>query len=269
MGRTKKKFYAVVRGRNPGIYTEWFGDNGAEVQVNGFSGPVFKGFRTLAEAKTWMENVSNKPIAKKSQFKKKETSDKKPKKVKSSLRRPRKFSRKMLSNPDIVIYTDGGCINNPGPGGYGAVIISDGRKIEITGGFRKTTNNRMELMACIEAIENVEPDKTIALYSDSKYVVYGITKGWAKRWRKNNWMRTKEEPAKNSDLWKRLLSLSEQRIIDFTWVKGHANNKLNERCDYLAKKASSKKNSPPDKEFEAYYYNRQTESSQGQAPSTS
>lgn len=151
----------------------------------------------------------------------------------------------------ITIYTDGGSINNPGPGGYGAIIIEDDRRREITGGFRLTTNNRMELMAGIAALRALESrDRPITLYSDSSYVVNGISKGWAANWRRRNWIKTDGKPAVNPDLWKELLDLVADLDITFTWVRGHAGNPLNERCDEMAVAAARQDNLPVDTGYE-------------------
>ncbi len=153
-------------------------------------------------------------------------------------------------NEDIIIYTDGGAENNPGPGGYAAVIIKHGQKYEISGGFKFTTNNRMELTACIESLKSLEKKASVILFCDSKYVVDGITKGWAKKWRKNSWMRNKTEPALNPDLWEKLLNLCEKHDVQFKWVKGHAGVKENERCDFLVQQAMRGRNLQTDSEYE-------------------
>ncbi|MCL2702682.1 MAG: ribonuclease HI [Defluviitaleaceae bacterium] len=137
----------------------------------------------------------------------------------------------------IDIYTDGACSGNPGPGGYGAVLLYKTAKKEINGGFTLTTNNRMELLAAITALELLKEPCEINLYSDSRYLVDGITKGWALRWRQNGWMRNNKEKALNSDLWERLLTLLSQHSARLIWVKGHASNELNNRCDELARAA--------------------------------
>jgi ribonuclease HI len=138
---------------------------------------------------------------------------------------------------EVTLYTDGGCKRNPGPGGYGAVIIDHGKRRELSGGFRLTTNNRMELTACIVALQALAEPAAIVLHSDSRYVVNGIEKGWAKKWRSNGWMRTPEEPALNADLWSKLLEECARHRVRFVWVRGHAGNQENERCDRLASEA--------------------------------
>ena len=246
MSKNKKKFYAVARGQKPGVYTEWFGENGAEVQVREFSGARYKKFSTLAEAQEFLRDfggpghgaaVSNgtlKPAAPERL------------KTKSGNSAERIEAGEALGEGKMVIYTDGGCLNNPGPGGYGAVLLQKSTandeiiRKELSGGFRLTTNNRMELTACIEALKTLKQERcSVILFSDSQYVVNGITRGWAKRWRRKGWMRTKDNAAENPDLWAKLLDLCEKHEVEFYWVKGHAGNPENERCDELATQAAN------------------------------
>lgn len=138
-----------------------------------------------------------------------------------------------MSN-DVSIYTDGACSGNPGPGGWGAVLVSGTSEKEICGGDENTTNNRMELLAVISALDALKRPCNVKLYTDSKYIVDAITKGWAKKWQKNNWMRNSKDKAMNPDLWERLLALLQTHSVEFIWVKGHAGHKYNERCDQLA-----------------------------------
>jgi len=210
----KKRYYAVVKGRNPGIYTEWKGQNGAQAQIIRFSGSVYKGFETEREAEEFMNQ--------------------------QSIEQPdiQETEAAGLKEGKIIIYTDGACINNPGPGGYGVVIKNGKKTEELSGGYRMTTNNRMELMACIVGLSALKKPLSVILFSDSKYVVDGISKGWAKRWQSNGWMRTKTEPAVNPDLWEQLLKLCGKHDVRFQWVRGHAGNEGNERCDELASKAA-------------------------------
>lgn len=137
----------------------------------------------------------------------------------------------------VTIYTDGACSYNPGPGGYGAVIIYNGKELELSQGYKKTTNNRMEIMGVIAALQALKAPCDVALYSDSKYVVDAIEKGWAVKWKKNNWMRNKNEKALNVDLWIMLLDLLDRHNVKFHWVKGHSSNALNNKCDELARKS--------------------------------
>ena len=134
----------------------------------------------------------------------------------------------------IEIYTDGACSGNPGPGGWGAVLRYNGRKKEISGGEAQTTNNRMELTAVIEALECLKEPCAVELYSDSKYVIDALSKGWAVSWRKKGWIKSDKKPALNVDLWERLLKLTEAHEMHYHWVKGHADNEYNNRCDTLA-----------------------------------
>ena len=151
----------------------------------------------------------------------------------------------------VVIYTDGACSGNPGPGGYGVLLKSGEHRKELSAGFRRTTNNRMELLAVIEGLKALKRSCTVELYSDSKYVVDAINLGWAKRWQANNWKRNKKEKAQNIDLWEQLLPLLEKHTVTLHWVKGHANDKDNHRVDRLAVEASRGPNLLPDAGFEA------------------
>ncbi len=134
----------------------------------------------------------------------------------------------------IEIYTDGACSGNPGPGGWGAVLRFNGREKELSGGAAQTTNNRMELTAVIAALECLKEPCEIDLYSDSKYVIDALSLGWARSWRAKGWKKADKKPALNIDLWERLLELTEQNQMHYHWVKGHADNEYNNRCDALA-----------------------------------
>lgn len=138
----------------------------------------------------------------------------------------------------VEIFTDGACKGNPGPGGWGAILRYNGTEKELSGGFAETTNNRMELTAVIEALSALKEPCDIILYTDSQYVCNAITKGWAKKWQQNNWMRTKKEPALNKDLWEKLLLVLDKHNIKFVWVRGHNGHPENERCDRLAVNAA-------------------------------
>ncbi|NLK37706.1 MAG: ribonuclease HI [Epulopiscium sp.] len=138
---------------------------------------------------------------------------------------------------NVIIYTDGACSGNPGKGGYGVVLLYGSARKELSGGFYETTNNRMEVLAVIKGLEALKEPCNVVLYSDSKYVVDAIEKGWAEKWKKNNWYRNKSEKASNVDLWERLLALLQKHTVRLQWVKGHADNPENERCDELARQA--------------------------------
>lgn len=134
----------------------------------------------------------------------------------------------------VTLYTDGACSGNPGPGGWGAILSYNGVEKELSGGNANTTNNRMELLAVISGLEALKEPCRVELYSDSKYVIDGLSKGWAASWRKNNWKKADKKPALNPDLWERLLDLVEKHQLSYHWVKGHADNPYNNRCDQLA-----------------------------------
>jgi ribonuclease HI len=138
----------------------------------------------------------------------------------------------------VIIYTDGACIGNPGPGGYGVVMKYGDKRKELSGGFRRTTNNRMELMAAIVSLEALKENCHVMLYSDSRYVVESFSSGAAERWRANGWMRDRKNPALNVDLWDRLLHAAERHRVEMIWVQGHAGERENERCDQLSVQAA-------------------------------
>ena len=210
----KKKFYAVAVGRECGIFTDWAT---AEKQVKGFPAAKFKSFPSEKQAEEWLEN----PVY----ASKKRSTEKKNK--------PEDLYR--AEPGEIIIFTDGGALNNPGPGGYGVVVVADGTMRELSGGFRLTTNNRMEMMAAIVALTEVQGcDKRIKLFSDSSYLVNGITKGWVQKWQTNGWKKSDGMAVLNIDLWTQLIELKKNLDVTFCWVKGHAGNEGNERCDRLA-----------------------------------
>jgi len=222
-----KKYYAIVSGRKPGIYDNW---PAAQAQVAGYRGAKFKGFPTREEAEAWMKN----PIYAQSAGKKSRPAG-------------QPAAETAPKDGEVTIYTDGGARFNPGPGGYGIVQIYNGERKELSGGYKLTTNNRMELMGCIVALrELVHRDKPITLYSDSSYVVNGIVMGWAKGWRKRGWVKADKQPAVNPDLWAELLDLIEELDITFKWVKGHAGHPMNERCDELAVASARQEDLPVD-----------------------
>ncbi|MBO4770767.1 MAG: ribonuclease HI [Clostridia bacterium] len=141
---------------------------------------------------------------------------------------------------NVEIFCDGACSGNPGPGGYGAILRYRKYEKEISGAEPETTNNRMELMGAIAALECLTEPCIVRLVSDSKYLVDSINQGWAKAWKRNNWTKPDRKPALNADLWGRLLELLEVHTVTFIWIKGHAGHPENERCDRLAVEAYSK-----------------------------
>ncbi|NLN59748.1 MAG: ribonuclease HI [Deltaproteobacteria bacterium] len=220
MAGKPKKYYAVARGGKAGVYDAWFGPTGAEAQVRGFAGAVYRGFFTRDEAERWLQEQ-----APDSSFSVEDVP-------------AMTGERGDFPSETVHIYTDGSCRKNPGPGGYCAIIDAGDRRTELSGGYRLTTNNRMELMACIAGLKSLEEPSDVIVHSDSRYVVDGMTKGWAEKWRSRNWMRTKTQAAENADLWSCLLSLCDRHRVAFVWVRGHAGHRENERCDQLATKAA-------------------------------
>ena len=140
----------------------------------------------------------------------------------------------------VTIYTDGACSGNPGPGGWGAILSYNGIEKELSGGDAHTTNNRMELLAVISALECLKESCIVELYSDSRYVIDGLQKGWAKGWQKRGWIKSDKKPALNVDLWEEILDLLKTHDVHLHWVKGHAENEKNNRCDQLAVAESKK-----------------------------
>lgn len=134
----------------------------------------------------------------------------------------------------VTLYTDGACSGNPGPGGWGAILSFQGIEKEMSGGENNTTNNRMELTAVIRGLQALKEPCIVELYSDSKYVIDALEKGWAWGWRKRNWVKSDKKPALNPDLWAELLDLTQIHELHYHWVKGHAENAYNNRCDELA-----------------------------------
>lgn len=220
------KFYAVARGRKTGIFTSW---PEAERQVKGFAGARFKSFKTKQEALAFLKDPSYKTSGAASKTKKTGQSQ---------------TAKQDYPENAVMVYTDGGAIGNPGPGGYG-VAFETGETY--CGGFNLTTNNRMELLAVITALETLQGEtRPICLHSDSRYVVNGVTKNWAKSWQRRGWKKSDGSPAMNSDLWQRLLALLEGLDVRFFWVKGHAGNPLNEKCDQLANSTARTSGLPDD-----------------------
>ena len=185
--------------------------------MKGFAGAKYKSFATEEEAKAWLLQPEY------------------GKKLSSNCSRPAAQPPPPLRPGAICVCTDGGCSNNPGPGGYGIVIDDDGERREKSGGYRHTTNNRMEMMAAIIALESLRScTRAIDLYSDSSSLVNGINKGWAEKWRRNLWRKADGGPVQNIDLWQRLLAMVDILDVRFHWLKGHAGHEGNERCDQLA-----------------------------------
>ena len=216
-----KKYYAVKRGRKTGIFTVW-ADCAAQVQ--GFQGAVYKGFMTEDEACSWLDGTA----------------------VSAASPAGRKSAPPEPDEPadaDYIIHTDGSCLRNPGgAGGWAAVIetAATGAVAEHSGGAVETTNNRMELTAALMAVTAVPAGARIALYTDSQYLKNAFTKFWLPAWKKRGWRKADGAPVLNQDLWMELDAAFAERHVRFHWVKGHAGNPRNERCDELARSEAEK-----------------------------
>ena len=214
-----KKFYAVKRGRKTGLFTVW-----AEcaAQVKGFQGAVYKGFMTEEEARAWLGGAD------------------------ARTEQPRvaaEMAEPSAPDADYIIHTDGSCLRNPGgAGGWAAVIetAATGAVEEKSGGVPETTNNRMELTAALMALSAVPEEARVALYTDSQYLKNAFTKFWLPAWKKRGWKKADGEPVLNQDLWVQLDAAFAARQVQFHWVKGHAGNPRNERCDALARAEAEK-----------------------------
>ena len=209
-----KKFYAVKRGRKTGLYTVW-----AEcaAQVKGFQGAVYKGFMTEDEARAWLGGADART---------------------EQPRAAAEMAAPSAPDADYIIHTDGSCLRNPGgAGGWAAVIetAATGAVEEKSGGDPETTNNRMELTAALMALSAVPEGARVALYTDSQYLKNAFTKFWLPAWKKRGWKKADGEPVLNQDLWVQLDAAFATRQVQFHWVKGHAGNPRNERCDALAR----------------------------------
>lgn len=214
-----KKFYAVKRGRKTGLFTVW-----AEcaAQVKGFQGAVYKGFMTEDEARAWLGGADART---------------------EQPRAAAEMAAPSAPDADYIIHTDGSCLRNPGgAGGWAAVIetAATGAVEEKSGGDPETTNNRMELTAALMALTAVPEGARVALYTDSQYLKNAFTKFWLPAWKKRGWKKADGEPVLNQDLWVQLDAAFAARQVQFHWVKGHAGNPRNERCDALARAEAEK-----------------------------
>lgn len=225
-----QKFYAVRAGRTTGIFCTWAD---CRAQVEGFPGARYKSFLTEAEARAWLTEAQ--PLS--ALFDRKKTAP-----VRRTPRRkggaaadaaPKETADDALCH----VYTDGSCLRNPdGPGGWAVCIVRPGEEMEtLSGGDPSTTNNRMEMMAAIEALRHLPEGEAIVLSTDSQYLKNGITK-WIFGWKRRGWKKANGSPVLNRELWQALDGLIAGRSITFRWVKGHAGHKYNEICDMLARK---------------------------------
>jgi ribonuclease HI len=240
------RFYAVAVGRAPGIYADW---PLAKEQVDGFPGARYKGFADRAEAEARLRNPQPRHARRQPAERK----------INASAREQRPEAG---AAEGVVIYTDGSCLGNPGPGGYGVIIRENGQERQLSGGFRRTTNNRMEIMAAITGLKAAgtgmagtstigASQEVIHLYSDSSYLVNAIEKGWAKNWARRGWRKADGQPAQNCDLWQEMLALLAVRKVILHWLPGHAGHDDNERCDRLALLAAKAANLPEDTGYHA------------------
>ena len=244
MAKRKKQYYVVVDGHRPGIYQKWFGEDGAAERVEGFPDAIYRGFYTREEAMEWLGTFSRETLV--------SLAPELLELLESSPPPSRPESPgELLAAGKVLIYTDGGAIDNPGPGGYGVVLRYKRRRKELSGGFRCTTNNRMELLACIEGLKALKHSCSVVLYSDSSYVVNGMAKGWADRWQSQNWRLSTGQELKNADLWRQLVELCAVQDVEFRWVRGHSGKRDNERCDQLATAAARGRDLAVDVGYEA------------------
>jgi len=228
-----KKVYAVFQGHQPGIFDTW---NKAALQVKGFKGAKYKSFSHRIEAIEWLRECvlsSTEPVAQqlidiiKTQPVSGSTGSK---------------SSSPDSNGEIIIHTDGGASPNPGVGGYGVVLQKGSKRKELSAGYQLTTNNRMEMMAVIVALQALNESSKVVLHTDSKYVVDSISKRWVYGWKKRGWKKSDGKRPENVDLWEELIVLLRGHQVEFRWVKGHAGNTENERCDALVAEARNNNN---------------------------
>jgi ribonuclease HI len=157
----------------------------------------------------------------------------------------------MSAATPVTIYTDGSCLGNPGPGGWAAVLLCNGKRRELSGGLRQTTNNRMELLAVIEALTALTRSCAARLHTDSRYLADALNKGWLAKWRRTGWQTADKKPVKNQDLWQRLIPLLAEHQVEFCWVRAHNGDPENERCDTLAKAAAGSPGNPVDAGYAA------------------
>jgi len=227
----EKSFYVVLRGARPGVYTRWAGKGGAEEQVRGFPGALYKGFHSQAEAARWLRGLdlpSEDLPREAAQLLEADAGDAG---IEARIRAAHEQGK-------VILFTDGACARNPGPGGYGAVLLFGNRRKEISGGYRRTTNNRMELLACIMGLKQLRRPSQVVVFSDSRYLVEGMSGEKVLKWQAAGWRRGSNQEVENADLWEELLRLCAAHQVEFFWVRGHAEYRENMRCDALATRAA-------------------------------
>lgn len=228
----KKKVYAVFQGHEPGIYDSW---DTASAQVKGFKGAQYKSFPSPEAAIEWLRECV---------LKAKDPVDQHLiELIKTQNDSVEVATGEAVSATDdrIIIHTDGGASPNPGVGGYGVVLQKGKLRKELSAGYQFTTNNRMEMLAVIVALKALNDPSRVTLHTDSKYVVDSITKRWVYGWKQRGWKKSDGQRPENVDLWQELLPLLELHTVKFVWVKGHAGNQENERCDALVAEARKSK----------------------------
>lgn len=208
-------FYAVKKGRQPGVYNSW--DECSE-QVKGYSGAVYKKFKVESDAQAFVSGEANSSV-----------------KTLNATEDQNNIPD-VPTNEIVVLYTDGACSGNPGPGGFGyAVVIDDVLTLKGSGGLISTTNNQMELSAVIEGLKAIPKNCSVTVYTDSSYIANAFQKHWIEGWKSRNWIKSDGSAVLNRELWEQLLSaMAKHKEVKFVWVKGHAGNKYNELCDKLA-----------------------------------
>jgi ribonuclease HI len=208
-------------------------------QVNGYSGAVFRAFSSLEEARRYLKSQSPEPPG----LARLAAPEPAARETGAALLLPQEQPLETGTRRAVTIYADGACTGNPGPGGYGVVLIHGSNRKELSAGFRLTTNNRMEILGCIAGLQALKCPCDATVYSDSKYVVNAMSKQWALKWKSRGWKRRLEngelKDALNADLWARMLELCDIHRVSFSWVRGHSGVAENERCDELARAAAA------------------------------
>ncbi len=245
MSKHNKSIYIVIKGHQPGVYTQWDGSDGANAQVEGFAGAVYRGFYNREEAANWLKSQPSHLLTPPLQRWLKEQSNQNADTLKDRV-------QDILQKGGIVIFIDGSSLGNPGRGGYGALIIDNQGQREISGGFRRTTNNRMELYACIAALESLRHPSAVLVITDSAYLYRATSEGWLNRWARSGWKGRDGKLVENIDLWQRLFRLCQTLPIEFYWIKGHNSTIENERCDRLATSAAQQPHLPEDTGYQRH-----------------
>ena len=242
MAKKKKQYYAVVKGRAPGIYCTWFGAGGAAEQVQGLEDARYRGFYTEEEMAMWLQGLPQGMLKREAPALAQFAAG-----FDGGQSSQEAEIESLLQAGRVVVFTDGSADTKTRRGGYGAVIRVGGKRRELSGGFRGTTNNRMELTAVIKALEAVKKKSDVVVFSDSQYVVRAMMEGWVDNWRANGWARDKGQKLMNADLWQQLDALCRKHTVAFEWVRGHSGTRENERCDRLAVAAGQGKDLPMDR----------------------